>query len=336
MKRFIVIKKVSSTNKMIKISIIIATYRRQRQLIRCLDSIDTAVEFWDTVEVIVVDDGGGMSGACRAGFSHLPIKWIELEKNLGQPGAQSVGVSQARGEILAFLDDDAVIDKNWITAIKNYFENNPGIHVVVGRIKPLSRDHILARTRQQIYDHRHRKYSDPDFRKKLTGKYQLDIAGDTCLSDHISGGNFAVRAITFKSTVDFNPNIRLGSDDLMSEKLLSSGQAIGYCRDMVIYHEHNTRYRTLFRNNFIEGRDRVRGLICKGKFTRGKTGAAVLLNLFCVPVRIFKFREILKADRNKRKVYIIYTLVQFFDALGRLYQYILSFFKFNEKLLRGD
>ena len=317
---------------MVRISIIIATYRRRQQLIRCLHGIGAAAKPRDAFEVIVVDDGGGMAAHCGDGFPHLPIKWIRLEKNLGQPGAQAAGVSHAQGQILAFLDDDAVIEKNWIAEINRYFENNPGINVVVGRIKALAQNHILARTRQQIYDHRHGKYSDPDFRKQLIEKYRLDITGDIWLSDHISGGNFAARAAALENTGGFNPGIRLGGDDLMSEKLLRSGQAIGYCRDMVIYHEHNTRYLTLFRNNFIEGRDRIRSLICTGKFSRGKTGAAVLLNLLAVPFRIFDFPGILKADGNKVKVYSIYTLVRFFDALGRLYQSVLSFFASNKDL----
>lgn len=301
-----------------EISIIIATYRRYQLLLECLESLsiarqNCAVNF----EVIVVDDGGALPREIERQVSGLEIRWVYLEQNLGQPGAQAVGVQQARGEILAFLDDDAIVAPHWPQVISRYLRQNPDIGAVLGKIEAVDLSHILARMRQQIYDRRHRLYTSPDYIARLKAEYNLTVGAVPGLSNHISGGNFAIRRTVLASIGGLAESVRLGCDDLMSQRLLQAGQAIGYLPEMVIYHHHNQSFRTLFRNNFHEGRDRVRIAQLSGS---SKLIGQALLNLFRVPFRIIEFPEMLAADRNAVLVYGIYTCVQLFDALGQIYQ----------------
>jgi len=61
---------------------------------------------------------------------------IIVSKGYGISGARNAGVRNAEAEIIAFIDDDAVAEKNWLeNMVKNY--DDPSVVGVGGLIKPL-------------------------------------------------------------------------------------------------------------------------------------------------------------------------------------------------------
>ena len=49
---------------------------------------------------------------------------LELNNNFGPADARNQGVKQATGDIIAFLDNDTEVDKNWIiNALKEFNQN---------------------------------------------------------------------------------------------------------------------------------------------------------------------------------------------------------------------
>jgi glycosyltransferase involved in cell wall biosynthesis len=73
------------------------------------------------MEVIVVDDGSsdGTEEALHAFAEQTALNLVVVknEENLGVAGARNVGTSRATGEIVAFLDADAVAERNWIAEL---------------------------------------------------------------------------------------------------------------------------------------------------------------------------------------------------------------------------
>lgn len=92
------------------ITIITPTYNRAQYLGQAVNSV-IAQTFTDW-ELFVIDDNKPDSGARKATtdvMSHYTdprIHYIQNEKNMGGAGARNVGISQAKGEYIAFLDDD--------------------------------------------------------------------------------------------------------------------------------------------------------------------------------------------------------------------------------------
>jgi GT2 family glycosyltransferase len=309
----------------LKLSVIISTYKRPEKLLRCLNSLKQA-QFTHQFEILVVDDGGALIKELQKNFADLNIRWIYLEKNIGQPAAQSEGVRLAKSEIYAFLDDDAIVDLNWLKEISLYFKNHPDIGAILGKIEPLDDTHLLSRTRQQIYNKRHDLYTDQKFINFLKNKYRLKINSTVHLSNRISGGNFAIRKNSLEKIGGLPVALRLSSDTVVSDKLLLARIAIGYNQKMIIYHEHNTSYYVLYKNNFLEGRDWVK--IQKSKnVTNLKLFFQIFGTFLMVPFKIKHFPQVLNADRNWLKGYFVYTSVQFFDVIGRFYQAMLLFDK---------
>jgi glycosyltransferase involved in cell wall biosynthesis len=85
------------------ITVVIPTVNRPQLLGRALSSAlaQTGVDF----EILVVDDGDG-SGIASAKALGLPIVRAASSDRQGQVPARRIGVREARGELIAFLDDD--------------------------------------------------------------------------------------------------------------------------------------------------------------------------------------------------------------------------------------
>ena len=89
------------------VSVIIPTSNRAQLLARALESVIS--QTYDSLEIIVVDDASvddtaGTIGKYREAFRSF--KYIKNENQLGGAGSRNVGIENATGEYIAFLDDD--------------------------------------------------------------------------------------------------------------------------------------------------------------------------------------------------------------------------------------
>lgn len=119
------------------ISVIICTRNRAGSLGQTLESLFSsssgALSDW---EAIVVDNDSNDQTAeiCRAFQSRFPGNFRYLmEKRRGKSNALNSGISAAKGEILAFTDDDVRCAPDYLAAIGAVFEHYP-IDAVQGRI----------------------------------------------------------------------------------------------------------------------------------------------------------------------------------------------------------
>ena len=93
------------------VSVVIPTYHRAfAMLAQAIDSVRE--QTYAPTEVIVVSDNPPDSDyafAVAKGMAAYPdVRYIQLERNSGAPVARNRGIREARGELIAFLDDDDV------------------------------------------------------------------------------------------------------------------------------------------------------------------------------------------------------------------------------------
>ncbi|WP_457557854.1 glycosyltransferase family 2 protein [Candidatus Harpocratesius sp.] len=304
------------------ISIIIPTYKRYKMLLSCLKSIKRAKNVnLANCEVIVVDDGGNLSRSIEKYGEGLNIKWIYLLENKGQANAQKEAMSIATSDIIAFLDDDAEIHPNWINSILKYFKSFPEVSAVLGRILPINTNNLLARTRQQVYNRRHKNYLDTQYQSKIREKYNLPKTNSPGISTHISGGNSAIQRNALSNINEWPVWIKRGADQYISDLLLSKKLIIGYNPEMIIYHHHNPQFSVLYKTSFQDGRKDVALLRRNGKSPISIINF-LLKNIYNIPNSLKEFPEMLRADKNPLKIYFVLMTIRLFEVLGQIYEFI--------------
>lgn len=117
-----------------KISVIVTTHNRKHMLGDVLSSL--FAQTYRDFEIIVVDNAStdGTYEFLERNFGGR-IRVLK-EEVCGHSYARNKGVKSARGDILAFIDDDALADREWLLGISRAF-NETGAGGVGGRALPL-------------------------------------------------------------------------------------------------------------------------------------------------------------------------------------------------------
>src|SRR5438105_13726768 len=92
-------------------SIIIPTYRRPRQLATCLDAVSRIQYPKNSFEVLVVNDGveNLPSDVVQPFNNRVNLRLLTQQHN-GPAAARNTGAKNAKGQWLAFIDDDCEPD----------------------------------------------------------------------------------------------------------------------------------------------------------------------------------------------------------------------------------
>lgn len=118
-----------------EVSVVVSTYSKDRlsYLLDCIESLRKQ-SFKPVEVVLVLDPVPDLVEFYKSRLSD-DVKIVVGDK-CGLSNARNVGVKSARGEIIAFIDDDAVADVNWLeNLVKNYEDSM--VVGVGGLIKPL-------------------------------------------------------------------------------------------------------------------------------------------------------------------------------------------------------
>ena len=124
----------------IDISAIICTRNRCTYLRSALDSLATQTLADEQYEILVVDNGSSDATAavvrqyCR---SLKNLRYI-YQNEIGLNRARNAGWQAARGEYIAYLDDDAIAESDWLETIVAVFrQQTPRPGCVGGKVEPI-------------------------------------------------------------------------------------------------------------------------------------------------------------------------------------------------------
>lgn len=113
-------------------SIVICTHTAERigLLHRALDAVGAQVAPEDEV-IVVVDHNAALRG--RLDASAPGVRVLENDRDAGLSGARDAGVAAAGGDVVVFLDDDAVPRAGWLEHLRGAFDD-PAVAAVGGAI----------------------------------------------------------------------------------------------------------------------------------------------------------------------------------------------------------
>jgi GT2 family glycosyltransferase len=225
------------------ISIIVPTYNRPAQLTACLESISCLDYPADRFELIVVDDGG-----------HAPLEpvlspfcgRIELtllsQRNSGPGVARNNGAARAKGEFLAFTDDDCIPDASWLKALAARFAKTPD-HAIGGRTINALRGNLYSTASQAIMEYVYAYYN-----------------ADPSHARFFASNNLAMPADLFNGIGGFDTGWPLAAseDRELCDRWLHYGHRMIYAPEAIVYHSHSLTLRSFSRQHFNYGRGAFR------------------------------------------------------------------------------
>lgn len=220
-------------------SLIIPTYQRPEQLSRCLRALAQLDYPRDCYEVIVIDDGSEtlMDHVVTPFMDNLAVMLIR-QAHAGPATARNTGVAHARGQLLAFTDDDCSPAPNWLRTLAARFATTPA-EAIAGQTLNALPDNPYATASQLLISFLFASHNaDPQQARFATTS------------------NLALPTATFRTLGGFDPAFPVpgGEDYEFCKRWVSHGYRLRYAPEAVVYHTHVLNLRTFLRQHFHYGR----------------------------------------------------------------------------------
>lgn len=208
-------------------------------------------------EIIVVDNRAGsgdttspyLPGGAQVNVVKEPIPGISAARNRG--------IACATGEFVAFTDDDAVVDQDWLRALDAKFVTEPDVDAIGGLVLPLELDSAPQLWFEEFYGGFSRSFQPATVSiEKMRGKdstfpYAPGRWGASC--------NMAFRRNTLQRIGGFNVALGTGTlsrsgEDLASlVELLLSGSSLAFEPAALVRHSHRKTEREFMKQVFAYG-----------------------------------------------------------------------------------
>lgn len=235
------------------LTVAICSKDRQDWLSRLLDSLAPLRVKEDAFEVLVVDNASSddrLHAVCAA------RDWVRYvyEPLVGLNFARNRAIREARGEVIAFLDDDVVVDENWLSAMRRAWAENPDAGCITGLVLPM----VLDTEAQWLFEMRggFRR----DFRPLRFGSERHKERLHPCGAGRFgAGANMSVRRVLvtrlggFDEALDTGRPLPGGGDLDIFYRILRSGATLVYEPQAAVYHDHRKEMRVLARQYYTWG-----------------------------------------------------------------------------------
>jgi glycosyltransferase involved in cell wall biosynthesis len=129
--------------KVPRVSVIVLNRNGERIIGKCLDHL--LAQTFDDFDILLVDDNSA-DGSIVVAESYLgcgKLSIVRSHRNLGVPGARNLGLVHAKGEILAFIDNDGYAHKEWLAAALRTLESDDKIGAIASVVFFANRKTIL-------------------------------------------------------------------------------------------------------------------------------------------------------------------------------------------------
>lgn len=274
------------------VTVVIATNNRSKQLNECLVSLINSSE--SPKEIIVVDQSSNSETEKLSLIkSSKLIKYFHLDIK-GKSKSLNFAIKKAKGNILAFTDDDCLVSKDWVRSIRGTFKKNKTISLCFGKTlphNPNSPDNIKNR------------FCPCTFQKK---KDVFSVTNQPKLhwKDIGFGNNMAIKRNVFEKIGLFETLLGPGSigkaaeDAEISLRAIVNNYQIGYEPTMIIYHN---KWLLRKENNDLKLAYSLGGIACYAHFALLNYDFAkkIVANEFNFTVKnLINFRHLKKNQRD--------------------------------------
>ena len=281
----------------LRFTIIIPTKNRRQVLEQLLDSI-AALNDIDRIrpEIIVADNNSDDdTWKCVNSMAKLfptTLRTLKIVR-AGKSAAINETVKTSTGNVLAFLDDDVVVDKDWLGAVREFFQEDN---------RQVGQGFIGLQSTP----------NDPEI-LKLVEIYRtipkLEYNSDVGKLHSLNGANFFISRELFNRVGGFDERLGPGasgtSEDVdLAWRLIRAGVSISYAPKAMAYHRID---RDRLTEEYFKQSHRRQG--ASRFLIRKQGGAEILFNLFRVLAQ-YGYHSLFGHERNR------------YRSKGRIYHYL--------------
>ncbi len=240
-----------------RFSVVVCTYdiKRIEDLDECIHSL--LRQEYDRYEVIVVVDHNKelFSSLLRRYAKVAKLKVVLNFSERGLAGSMNCGISHARGQIVCFIDDDAIADDNWLPRLESVYGDTDEVYAVGGCTKPLW---MTGRKPDYLPDEFH----------WMVGAMSGYLPDEVEEVRNLWSGNISYRKEVFDKVGFFLPRLgRKGDASLQGEDaefgirlLKATGNGVKYAPNAIVYHKiyaERVKLRALLNRAYGQGRSKA-------------------------------------------------------------------------------
>jgi O-antigen biosynthesis protein len=207
-----------------RVSVVVCSLNGAHRIRECLEAL-RLLDYPD-YEVIVVNDGSTDSTATIA--SEYGYRVITTE-NRGLSSARNTGLQLARGDIVAYIDDDAYPDPDWLRYLAYSFITTDHVGIGGPNIPPGGDGLVAEAVASAPGGPTHVLLSDEE-------------------AEHIPGCNMAFRRAALEEIGGFDPRFRVAGDDVdICWRVRERGWTSGYNPAAVVWHHRRSSIREFWK-----------------------------------------------------------------------------------------
>jgi glycosyltransferase involved in cell wall biosynthesis len=227
------------------VSVIVPTHNRPDLVQRCLDSLLGL--YYPNYEIVVVDNAPKDNATAELierfyADKAIPVRYVR-ENRPGVARARNRGMHAARGSVLAYVDDDVLIDRYLLAEQVRAFDVVEDVVCVTGQILPMELE-----TPPQFWVEEYGGYSKGFVRQifdlKKFRPANLPLYPYTA-GRFGAGANMAFRADYLRSVGGFDVLLEYGSDIESFFRVVSRGYRLVYEPTALVRHPHYREYHKL-------------------------------------------------------------------------------------------
>jgi GT2 family glycosyltransferase len=222
------------------VTVAVCTRNRSENLAPCLEALERLS--YPMLDLLVVDNAPADDATERLVHSRHPRIRYARESKPGLSWARNRAIEEARSDILAFTDDDVVVDSGWVDALAAVFRHDAAVMAVTGLVVPYELE-----TDAQVLFERYRSFARGFTPMRVqVAPVERIAARHGATGSFGTGANMAFRRRLFGEIGPFDPSLGAGTltrgaDDLeMFFRVLKAGHALVYEPQAVVRHRHRS------------------------------------------------------------------------------------------------
>jgi O-antigen biosynthesis protein len=235
------------------VTVAVCTRDRPDDMKLCLGAIDQLD--YPNLEILVIDNAPKTERTKELIDQHYPQVRYVREPRPGLDWARNRAILEANGDLIAYTDDDVVVDPGWVKAIAQTFIENPEVMAITGLVVPYELE-TEAQVLFEEYGGFGRGFEQKWYQPTPGQAYPWQWLG---AGQFGTGANMAFRRSVFEDIGYFDPALDVGTptngggDLEMYFRVLKAGHILVYEPKAIIRHRHRREYAQLKRQLSFNG-----------------------------------------------------------------------------------